>query len=355
VEEVSLSSKHLQVKISPARGAELVSIVRRSSGEEILWRRSQHFAPRPGVSKLGGKSSYEFYDAYRGGVQELFPNTGEACCVHGAPLLFHGESCRIPWRVAIDQQKSFATARCSTSLQRYPFDLERVVSLPSDSSLMRFESKVTNRSNQILPVSWGFHPVFGAALTRGPTELLMSVSELRSRDGGFGAANAFNPGESIDLPSAGEPASNTSALLLQEPNSRTADLLFARCIEGWYSLRNQSTGLTVSMSWNVDTLPHLWIWQECHDQSGYPWWGEHHIVGVEPQSSPHARGLAQSVEDGTAIEIGPGESRSIQVLLHIGVTKSADEAIDQARALWIAGQESDKKLSPQRGNHDFQE
>jgi galactose mutarotase-like enzyme len=330
---VQLTNDILSVEISGNRGADLTSIFDRRTNQEILWKKPNSSPNFVDNAPNGGSSTDEFYDMYQGGIQELFPNTGAECVLDGAPLLFHGEASRISWEVLATKEEKFSKAECRTQLLRYPFDLERTVTLPANSDLIYIESRVRNRSARVLPVSWGFHPVFSAAITEGPSQFYFAASEIKSHPGPFGTTNAYGANEYLDLDSRKIPELDAIQMDLKRGDAQNADLLFINCNEGWYSVRNQSNGLTFSMAWDSSLLPYIWLWEECKDRSGYPWWGERHIVGIEPHSSPHDRGLAASILDSTAIQIQPFETKILKLVLQINITSSKNEAIEQGRLL----------------------
>ncbi|BDZ47476.1 hypothetical protein GCM10025866_33850 [Naasia aerilata] len=83
-------------------------------------------------------------------------------------------------------------------------------------------------------------------------------------------------------------------------------MLYARTDAGWYVVHSSATGHAVGVTWPAKTFPCLWIWQECEDPAGYPWWGRHHIVGVEPHSATPAHGVAEDVRAGSALWLAPG-------------------------------------------------
>lgn len=47
--------------------------------------------------------------------------------------------------------------------------------------------------------------------------------------------------------------------------------------------------------------------------AGYPWYGRHWNIGLEPFSSYPTNGLAEAVANGTALELSPGEERAFSL------------------------------------------
>jgi hypothetical protein len=59
------------------------------------------------------------------------------------------------------------------------------------------------------------------------------------------------------------------------------------------------------VEWDATVMPYLWFWQEFGGTIGYPWYGRHYNVGLEPFTSYPTNGLAEAVANGTALELPP--------------------------------------------------
>jgi hypothetical protein len=57
-------------------------------------------------------------------------------------------------------------------------------------------------------------------------------------------------------------------------------------------------------------MPYLWFWQEYEASRAYPWYGKYYNIGLEPFSSFPTNGIADAVENDTALTIGPRETLS---------------------------------------------
>ena len=56
-------------------------------------------------------------------------------------------------------------------------------------------------------------------------------------------------------------------------------------------------------------MPYLWYWQEFGASEGYPWYGRHYNIGLEPFSSYPTDGLAEAVANGSALVWRPRAQR----------------------------------------------
>jgi hypothetical protein len=310
---VQLSAGDLTVFVEPGRGMDIRQIVHRPTATLVLWRRP---VGRMTPDSLD-RSSASFYDRYAGGMQELFPNAGPACTVESAPLPFHGEACRVGWRATTGQDELSSWCEGVVELDRYPFRVERRISVAGDAPLVRITARIINLSTRALPVMWGFHPAFGPDIVAGAAQIYADPSGVRSHPDPFGVRQVFPPG--TDIPWRSDEPDVPAGSRLLPPESHSADLLYLTCRNGWYAIRNEQTGLCVWMRWPVEVFPYVWLWQECHDPAGFPWWGRHHIVGVEIHTSAPATGLAAAVANGTARVVPARGSVDAELLLGVGV------------------------------------
>ncbi|GAB3121406.1 DUF4432 family protein [Glaciibacter psychrotolerans] len=310
----TLTNEFLSIEIDPNQGADLVSLMHRESGEELLWRDPRTSA-RSGTAPLPMFAD-SFYDTYRGGMQELFPNTADSSVVMGVTLPFHGEACQLAWSVRREHRYGSDRLVCMTDLTRYPVRMERTISLVPGEPTLRIRSEIVNLSARALPYTWAMHPAFSRAVTAEPSVLYAPFACAVSHPDKFSENQSFAPGEVV----GGGSVEGVSTLTLNANDAGTTDLLYAQPDQGWYTLRNESSGLTVSMGWPVEQFPELWIWQECRGVGDFPWWGQHHIVAVEPHVASPSRALAEHIVAGTARELAPHGRLSAEFTLSAELT-----------------------------------
>ncbi|MGW2102409.1 hypothetical protein ACWCPX_32845 [Streptomyces olivaceoviridis] len=308
--------------VNPARGGDVLSLVWKATGEDILWRnpRWEHRVPVHGESDAQDSS---YFDNYPGGIQELFPNAGPATTVHGAPLPFHGEAARRPWTAEVVRSNGGARLRCTTRLARYPFRLTKTFAL--DGSVLRFHSVVENLSAQNLPAHWGLHPAFDTATVARAATLYGPFDGLVAHPERFGDRQWTPPGQTRKARSV---APGVGAVELAPGAGLTADLGYATVSRGWFGLRSRGCGLLATMTWPHSLFPELWVWQECHAPGSYPWWGTEHIVAVEPHTTSPFMPLAEETEHPGVLDIAGGSTLSAQFTL--GVHPIADDEMPVA-------------------------
>lgn len=310
---VELENDGMRVTVDLDAGGEVNSIVAKPSDTEVLWRdTSDRLSP---FTDCGGTSEDLFYDTYRGGMQELFPNTGPETVVDGARLPFHGEASRLRWAGEHVDDPSGQELRATVTLRRYPVRMTRTFRLDHGDGALVVTSTAENLSSRSLAYSWGVHPVFAPAVTEGASRLYGIFTAAYAHPTTFAPQQSFPAASTLPMGVNAE----TNFLELLTGREQTSDLCYADCSEGWFALRNESTGLTVTVSWPLDNFGHLWIWQECQGAGAFPWWGRHHIVGIEPHSDVPAIPLGDRVADGSAKLLGGREVLTSVLTVHVGL------------------------------------
>lgn len=304
----SLESPLLEVIVDPAYGAEVVSLMDRQTQTQILWQHPDRDFTLAGC----GTSEAKFFDHYAGGIQELFPNAGPSAVVDGAELLFHGESAAIGWSSEVVGNGAEIQLRCWTRLRRYPFALEKTFTLSASSSTLTIDSTITNLSVRAMPVHWGLHPTFSSSVVSEAT-ITGIFGDGRADPAPFGSRQVFEPGEVVPAHREGV----LTTLGLTPEHSGTADLVYLPFHEGWYVVGHSAGSVYVGLTWPIEKFPNVWLWQQCHEPSGYPWWGRHHIVGIEPHTSAPSMGLDEEIRDGCAFMVAGEKTEHAQFVLHV--------------------------------------
>ncbi|MCD9025395.1 aldose 1-epimerase family protein [Cohnella silvisoli] len=75
-------------------------------------------------------------------------------------------------------------------------------------------------------------------------------------------------------------------------------------------MENDAIGMGMKVEWDATAMPYLWHWQEYGATKGYPWYGRHYNIGVEPFSSYPTSGLEEVIRNGSAGYIGPKEVKT---------------------------------------------
>jgi len=320
LEAIRLENERVSATIATERGAVVLELRDLTRDIQVLWKSpawGRSPARRPSDEYGVGAS---FFDHYPGGMQEIFPNGGPSCAYEGAELGFHGEACKVGWTALVTYQGERCEVRCTARLSRLPFVLSKTFSLAPDECAVRIDASITNVGRRDLYFMWGFHPALGQPLLGDRTRVYCDARRLRVHPEPFGARQHLPPGGVYAWPLAeGEDRS-----LLTAPDDHSADLWYLdEFTDGWCVVENSSSDILVMLRWEIERFPYLWVWQECHDNAAYPWFGEHHMVGIEPWSSYPASGLLAAIENGTAPLIEAGAAHETTLSIGIGARDSS--------------------------------
>ena len=298
---IELGSDHLSARIDEARGGEILSLVVRATGTELLFQ-----APweRPDTSPRHPATAADWVSAWPGGWTLLAPNSGNACMFAGRPHGFHGAASLDPWEVA-------AVADTSVVLQWRDVDgalaVRRDVAL--DGASLTVQTVVANTGAQPARLAPVEHLVLGAPLV-GPGMRVEAEAQAL-----------------VVLTDAGPPEGDPAKALAWPRDETGTDWSVAAqpglghfgCLHGatpTLSVRNDAVPVAVRVGWSAGALPYLWFWHE-HERAGWPGGSNATCLGIEPASVPTSEGLAHAVETGTAIELRPDGEVQWQVRLDV--------------------------------------
>ncbi|MFE4468117.1 hypothetical protein ACFRFH_04795 [Leifsonia sp. NPDC056824] len=250
---LELGSADIAVTIDPDRGADILSLVHRPTGVDVLFRtpwREHADAVCAGRTPASLDPDAVWLEHYRGGWQTLFPNAGPARSVCGAPVPFHGEASVVPWEV---DSVSADAATLHVDLFSVPVRIERTVRLAGATATV--EDRLLNRSGAGLDVDYVQHPAFGGEFLSGDVRIETGARRFTS-----------DPGST----------------------DRSAGSVF-----GWLhdfsehraSIVNRDLGLAAHVAWDGERLPYAWFWQELNATATFPWYQRARVVAIEPAST----------------------------------------------------------------------
>lgn len=293
---IELRSKAMVVDVDPAAGGE-VTRVSRPGGINALARYGWESPCRDRRSATYGDSQHDWLSRYRGGWQELIPNSGAACVVDGVPMSFHGDASLAEWTV-LSAAGDRCELRCPT---RLPLVVERTMEIDAERPVLRVEEQVVNESDLELAFLWGHHPVFPAVagarldlpacVVEPETSIAAGAAPGRSK---WPHLRLFD-GTLVDLRE-----------VLDRPLERVVYL--SEMAGSWAAVRQPGAVPGVAMAWDPETFPCMWIWLQRHSPD-FPHFGRSEMLGLEPHAAWPFDGLAAAIERGRALRIGAGETR----------------------------------------------
>lgn len=306
VAAVRLVTDQLSVDVLPANGGDVYSVVDRATGIDLLWKAPWGTGLSPDASSTSGD---RWLTRTWGGWQLLLPNTGDEAQEGGHVWGFHGEAGLRAWTVnaaatdELDLQVDLETA---------PLDVRRLYRL--DGPMLSVTTTVRNRSDEPVEFLWGEHPTYGEAFATGATLEIDAHSLAVEIAAGLDVA----AGDMIVWPG---PVRDGEGRLDRVPPRTSRRFLFGfldGLSAGTYRLRNERLGLSVVVSWPIETFPCVWLWEELTATDAAPWGGEAYAVGIEPQAAYPAVGMTElRRRGGHGLVLRPHESVTVPVTMTI--------------------------------------
>lgn len=322
-ETVVLDNSSILVKLIPEKGSDVVEILDKSKGVNLLYRSPLPFRLFGSLSPPLGTDDSAFLDYYEGGWQDVLPNPGAASSYKGARWGLHGESALLPWGFELEETGEVSAVRLSTDLVRFPLRVDKRLSLREDEPVLRVEWEVENLGEEEVEFAWVQHIVFGRPVV-GPG-MRVDTRPTGCLAGDYGNSRIAPMSEFLwpRAPSREGPPIDLS--LEPDGAKRFEDGVYLKMEEPWYALRNTKLGITVGVSWDSAVFPYLWYWLN-NGVLGYPWWGRSYNLGLEPSSSPGEHGLRGYVERGNALHLRDGGS--LKAHLSISLEHGAEPVTD---------------------------
>ncbi|MEU6723380.1 DUF4432 family protein [Nonomuraea wenchangensis] len=312
---VVLENERLRVTVVPDKGGDVVEFLHKPTDTDFVWLSPQGLrSPRDHLQGAADDVA-PFVDHYEGGWQEVFPNGGAPSEYQGARLAQHGEVAGLPWsyEIVADREDEVAV-RLAVRTRRLPYRLEKVLRLRSGTAALEVEGAATNDSPVPLHAMWGQHIVYGRPFLRPGARIRLPagvrvIPHASAIGPGGRRVRAGGPWEWPLVPS--DAGGVTDLSVVQEPGS-PSDIVYLTGFgdTGWYEI---SENIGMRVEWDATLLPYLWMWQELGASTGYPWWGRVYTVGLEPFSSLPTDGLAAAVANGTALALGPHETKRLRM------------------------------------------
>ncbi len=259
-----------------------------------------------------------FVDAYPGGWQEIFPNGGVPSSYLDAQFGQHGEVCNLPWDVRlVEDNEDAVTVAFTVRTQKTPYLIEKELRLVAGEPTLHVRESVTNESDVPVRAMWGHHLAFGRSFLdetcriRLPEGIEIIPHATPIHPDGRRVAAEQRPTWPRAEAEVGRDGNVDLSVL--PPRGTLSEIVYLTGFnegDAWYELSHPAKGVGFRVEWDAARMPYLWYWQEFGASEGYPWYGRHYNIGLEPFSSYPTNGLAEAVENGTALSFGPRDRQS---------------------------------------------
>lgn len=312
-----MENEHLRVEILAGKGGDVTEIRDKRTDVNVLFEAPHEWygLDQAGVGVSDGE--FDFLDHYPGGWQDVLPVAGGPSTAGGAPLAQHGETPIVPWDATVTDEGDRVAAELSVDLSRYPFRVERELSLSANEPELRLEERVTNEGEVAVDYSWLQHIALGEPLV-GPEATLEADCERVIVDPDHDPGTRRLPkGETFDWPGN---ALDDDVDLRTFPSKaeRVHDIAaLADFSDGSYTVANPSIDLSVTVDFDADLYEYVWYWGAFGGFEAAPFFGRNYNVGLEPATSRPVAGLERAKENGTANRLAADES--VETTLTVGV------------------------------------
>lgn len=297
---VILESPDLAVAITPEIGGTITRVTVKASGLEVLGSVPWPVTRAP-IAGGAARDEPEWLTRYSGGWPLLFPNGGDACEFAGVFHGFHGEGSISPWDVVSLSADRLVLARRFTTV---PVEMRREMRVEGDLLILRETLRMTGE--RPIEVMWGHHPTLGSDLLAGPIEITCGAREVMADTDYDPAANPLRPGARGVWPIV---AGKNRPFDLSRPAEPMASLAYLRDFaEGWIAVRRLDDRVAVTLSWDKNRFPCAWLWCELAGNPDAPWRNRTRLIGIEPNTTWPAWGLARTKQAGGALlRLEPGD------------------------------------------------
>ncbi|MFC5467232.1 hypothetical protein ACFPPD_00775 [Cohnella suwonensis] len=283
-------NERLAVRIVPARGGKIVSLVDKRTEREWIHRTERPWEPlRYGMNWGEGD---------RGGWDEMFP-TIDACPCPDEPwrdesFPDHGEVWCMPWRHAIEEDG----LRLEVEGVRVPYRLSKKVYL--DAAGLRIEYRLSNPTPHSFSYLWAAHPL----LRVSPGMRLLTEPERGRIQVAYSHRNRL--GEPLTFASypeasAADGKSVVDLSVLESAESRAAEkYYFADPLrEGYAAVADPDAHEALAFRFSPEDTPYLAIWAHYGGFDDYTFAVEPASGYMDSVQTAHRLGKAKRVEGGS--------------------------------------------------------
>ncbi|BCY18200.1 hypothetical protein hrd7_20490 [Leptolinea sp. HRD-7] len=255
IDAIRMESQSIAVTMLPGSGAKIQSIFDKKAGKEILF---QSYRPDFRMADYG--DPFPWGDM--SGFDEVFPTIDE-CFYPSGPwkgtyIPDHGEVWTLPWDCRIEDER----IKFRVHGIKFPYSLEKTVEFIRDDCF-RMSYRVENLSCFDLYSIWCPHPFFKVDEPTTHVILPPSVKEVISTCGLDNKLGAYGRIHSWPVTNLEDGTPYDISDVKDPPYPEKCEKFYAVQTpeEGWCALHNTITGYAVGLSYPVEQLPYLGVWE----------------------------------------------------------------------------------------------
>lgn len=307
---VPLESEALRVTINPRVGGTITKVVHKAAGFSVLGTTPWDTIDEP-LEPTAARDEPTWLTRYTGGWPLLFPNGGDACEFAGTFHGFHGEASISPWEASVAGARMILNRRFFT----VPVRMQREIAVEDDLIVVR--ERAILEGDRPIQVMWGHHPTFGDDLLDGAFEIRSGARTVMTDKAYDPPTNPLQPGVTGNWPQVKGKAGAFD--LGRPPSGPMAALCFLSDFESpWISIRRMDDAVAAVLSWDATVFPYAWLWYELGGTPDGPWFSRARLIGLEPNSTCSANGLADAQRrGGRLLTLQPGVEMQASIRLHV--------------------------------------
>jgi hypothetical protein len=322
---VILENEKLRVVSLLDKGSDIIEILYKPLDIDFLWHSPLGYRNPTMFIESCRRSDGSFLDYYGGGWQDILPNAGSGCTHRGTEWGQHGETALLPWKCIIEkEEKEEVKAHLMVNCCRYPFSVDKWLTLQKEEKFFTIKEKITNNSEQDLEFSWLQHVAFGEPFLEPGSKVDVPAKKVIVHSPEI-LGSSLPPGKEFTWPLIKDKkGKEVDISIVPKKEVRSHDLVYILNIEdGWYALTNKSLRLGFGLVWDKKIFPHIWFWRPLGGALDHPWFGRSWAIALEPCTSWPATGLLDQIRNGTAAELKAGSSveTEMKVVVYTGFTK----------------------------------
>ena len=305
-----MENELIRVVILVDKGADIDQFVHKPTDVDVMWRSPWGVRDPSRFKATSGAPTEGWLDVYEGGWQTVLPGGGFPSRYGDAEMGLHAEVNTVPWDCAIvEDTPERVSMRFWVRTYRTPFFFEKTLTLSSGSPVLEIDATLVNEGEEAAHCVWGEHIALGPPFLSDDCVIDLPGGTVINHPTEFHANNRLKPDARSAWPLTKDKGGGRVDLSHVPPKSiRAYDMSYVTDMpEGWYAITNRRLGVGFGVRFPTDVYRYLWYWQSLGGGFGYPWYGRTYNVGLEPFTSYTNEGLAKAIENGTALQLAPGE------------------------------------------------
>jgi galactose mutarotase-like enzyme len=278
-----LENRQLRLVSLLDKGSDIIELVYKPLDVDVLFHAPTEYRKPGSLTGTSSRSDGAFMEYYGGGWQDILPFAGNETIKHRfGEWGMHGETPLLPWEAIIEKDSpSEVTAKLAVNIPRYPFRVEKWITLDDKSASIRIRERVVNTSSQTLEYCWLHHPTLGRPLIAPGTKVTVPAEKVViDKPEPWGRLKAET---SYKWPHAEDKAGHPVDLSILPSDETVADetVFLTDFKEPWYTVVNPKLKLGFALRWDPSVFRHIWFWQS-YRIPDHPWFGKAYCIALEP-------------------------------------------------------------------------